>query len=127
MAVTPSSTYVTLNLSKFREFLEAWKFQVRFLHGDRLERLERSEAVERLERLERLGTERSSGTFETPGTVGTGQITNIMPDAPHSSRPGAALYVSGGRLRNDGEPQGAEVRIKRERRHVIKERGYNYK
>ena len=32
-----------------------------------------------------------------------------------------------GQLRNDGEPQGAEVRIKRERRHVIKERSYDYK
>jgi hypothetical protein len=33
--------------------LETWKFPVRFLHGERLERLERSEAVERLEQLER--------------------------------------------------------------------------
>ena len=30
-------------------------------------------------------------------------------------------------LRNDREPQGAEVSIKREGRHVIEERGYNYK
>jgi hypothetical protein len=71
MAVTPSSTYVTLNLSKFREFLEAWKFPVRFLHGDRLERLERSEAVERLERLERtdLRDERSIAVELVPRMV----------------------------------------------------------
>ena len=50
----------------------------------------------------------------------------FSPALPNSDGRAFALSL-GGRLRNDGEPQGAEVRIKRERRHVFKERGYNYK
>ena len=30
-------------------------------------------------------------------------------------------------LRNHGEAQGSEIAVKSERRHVIEERGYNYK
>jgi hypothetical protein len=57
MAVTPSSTYVTLNLSKFQEFPKRFERSKAIERLERLERTdprdERSKAVERLKRLER--------------------------------------------------------------------------
>ena len=45
------------------------------------QRRKKDRDADNLERLERLGTERSNGTFETAGTVGTGlKITlNVEP------------------------------------------------
>ena len=56
MAVTPSSTYVTFDLSKFQEFPKHFERSKAIERLERLERTdlrdERSEAIERLERLE---------------------------------------------------------------------------
>jgi hypothetical protein len=49
--------------------LETWKFPVRFLHGECLERLKRSEAVERLQRLEPSSKLRRTLIFEPPQGV----------------------------------------------------------
>ena len=51
------------------------------------------------------------------------------PEGEHVTRFDRELYrcVALGSLRNHGKPQGSEITVKSERRHVVKERGYNYK